>query len=171
MAIRQIKVAARNLPEGHYRFKIVELSEDTDPKKGSDMFKIKFATVSLDDGKPRTAWDQFPLSDDIIWKFATFLESLGYVRMEDGTVEFDDTAFVGKQGYLECTEKEVEKDGKSRTYTNYRYLKPDDEKLSHLLTLENSEDSFITIDDNSSRPNDWNSLRARLEACRKTPAM
>ena len=137
MAIRQIKVTARNLPEGLYRYKIVELSEDTDPKKGSDMFKIKFATVSLDDGNPCTAWDQFPLSDDMIWKFAKFLESLGYVRMEGGTIEFDDTAFVGKQGYLECTEKEVEKDGKSRTYTNYRYLKPDDEKLSNLVALEN----------------------------------
>jgi hypothetical protein len=121
MAIRQIKVAARNLPAGLYRYKIVELSEDTDPKKGVDLFKIKLATVSVDDGKPRTAWDQFPLSDDMIWKFATFLESLGYVRMEDGTIEFDDTAFVGKQGYLECREKEVEIDGKSRTYTNYRY--------------------------------------------------
>jgi hypothetical protein len=156
MAIRQIKVADRNLPEGLYRYKVMEFSEETDPKKGDDLFKLKIATVSVDDGKPRMAWDRFPLSDEMIRKFVTFLLSLGYVRAEDGTIEFDDTALVGNQGYLECTEKEVEKDGKSRTYTNYRYLRPDDEQLQDIAAPE------ILACKSSSVSNGLNELKERI---------
>jgi hypothetical protein len=72
------------------------------------------------------------------------------------TIEFEDTAFVGKQGYLECTEKEVEKDGKSRTYTNYRYLRPDDEQLQDLPAPE------ILACISSSVSNGLNELKQRI---------
>jgi hypothetical protein len=98
MATRQIKVADRNLPEGLYRYKVLEMSEEIDPKKGDGLFKIKIATVSVEDGKPRTAWDRLPLSDEMIWKFASFLLSLGYEQSDDGTIQFEDTAFVGSKG-------------------------------------------------------------------------
>jgi hypothetical protein len=156
MAIRQIKVADQNLPEGLYRYKVMEFSEETDPKKGEDLFKIKIATVSVDDGKPRMAWDRFPQSDEMIWKFVTFLISLGYIRADDGTIEYDDTALVGNQGYLECIEKEVERDGKSRTYTNYRYLRPADEQLQDIPTPE------ILACNSSSGSSPLKELKARI---------
>jgi hypothetical protein len=155
MAIRKITITDQRLPVGIYRFRISEMSEETDPKKGEDQFKCKFLTISVADGRPRTAWDRFPLWDEMIWKFGTFLISIGYIRAEDGSIDFDDAELVGKEGYFECTENTVEKNGKSRTFSNYRYLSPDDEKI---LDLSAEFEAPPVLQDN---------LMARLRATRK----
>ena len=89
-----------------------------------------------------------------MWKFITFLVSTGHVA-EDGSIEFDDEELVGKEGYFECTEKSVDKDGTSRTFSNYRYLKPDDERI---LDLSGEVVAPPVLQDN---------LMTRLRATRK----
>jgi hypothetical protein len=147
MAIRTITITDRKLPEGLYRFRVMEFNQEIDHKKGNDVIKLKLATVSLDDGKTRVAWDWFPITEERIWKFQAFLISTGHA-VTDGKIEFDDETLVGMEGFFLCSESEVEKDGKSRTYTNYRYLRPDDEQLLDLWDVEMGvEEKPVTIMD------------------------
>jgi hypothetical protein len=142
MALRKITITDQKLPEGLYRFRVREFTEETDPKKGGDLFKCKLSTLSLADNKARTAWDRFPLTDEMMWKFGSFLIALGYARAEDGTIDFDDTEIVGKEGCLECFETTVEKEGKNRTYSNYKYLKTDDERIVDCPEISDEETAF-----------------------------
>ncbi len=135
MALHHIKVDDQKLPEGLYRFRVKEFTQEIDPKKGEDFFKVKLSTVSMADSKARTARDRFPLGDEMLWKLLRFLISLGYVRTDDGSIDFDDTEIAGKSGFFECSESESKKNGQTRTYTNYRYLEPDDEKLLDLPSV------------------------------------
>jgi hypothetical protein len=69
----------------------------------------------------------------------------------------------------------IELYGSSERYVSleelYAILRIPTDTIGDWARRYKTEDSYITIDDNSSRPNDRNSLRARLEACRKTNAI
>jgi hypothetical protein len=131
MTKRTLTVTDQNLPEGLYQFKILEFTEEIDPKKGLDLFKIKMATASLEDGKARMAWDRFPV--DLEWKLTLFLLSTGHV-LEGKTVVWDDAEMVGKEGYFECKHN-VEKGG-TRIFDNKYYLHPEDERVFGLGAVE-----------------------------------
>ena len=129
MAKRTLTITDRKLSEGLYQYKTLEFTEEIDAKKGHNFFKVKMATVSLDDGKTRLAWDRFPLTEDLEWKLISFLVSTGHVK-DSGEIEWDDANMSGKEGFFEV--KHTVEVGGTRTFANFRYLHPEDERIADL---------------------------------------
>jgi hypothetical protein len=126
MAKRTLTITDRKLSEGLYQYKVLEFTEETDAKKGHDLFKVKMATVSLDDGKTRLAWDRFPLTEELEWKLISFLVSTGHVK-DSGEIDWDDADMIGREGFFEV--KHTVEVGGTRTFANFRYLHPEDERI------------------------------------------
>jgi hypothetical protein len=138
---RTIKIAPRYLPVGSYQFKVLEVSGETDSKKGHDLLKVKLAAVNLEDGRKGIARDGFPIIEEMYWKIGSFLLALGYAKKEDNTIDYDDSEMVGRCGYLLCEETEG---NSGKKYTNYRYLLPDDERLEDFTETDLLPDLVTT---------------------------
>src|SRR5450631_369313 len=126
MAKRTLTITDRKLSEGLYQYKTLEFTEEIDAKKGHNFFKVKMATVSLGDGKARLVWDRFPLTEDLQWKLISFIVSTGHVK-DSGEIEWDDADMIGKEGVFEV--KHTVEVGGTRTFANFRYLHPEDERI------------------------------------------